>query len=148
MNFIDKLNEAAYRNQSLLSIELSPDPKVWPKQLGRSENGNIHTEELQEWLEFLVAETVDAVCAYMLCLDFYLVLGTAGMPLLRQTLAVIPPHIPIILDVKHSNLRTSSLFARMIFDQWQVDAVTLNPLLGQDGVTPFLIYPDKYSYFN
>jgi len=146
MNFIDKLNEAAYRNQSLLSIELSPDPKVWPKQLGRSENGNIHTEGLREWLEFLVAETVDAVCAYTLCLDFYLVLGTAGMPLLRQTLAVIPPHIPIILDVKHSNLRTSSLFARMIFDQWQVDAVTLNPLLGQDGVTPFLIYPDKYVF--
>ncbi|MEB3160330.1 MAG: bifunctional orotidine-5'-phosphate decarboxylase/orotate phosphoribosyltransferase [Synechocystis sp.] len=146
MNFVDKLNEAIYRNQSLLSMELSPDPRVWPKQLGTGENGNIHTEGLREWLEFLVVETVDAVCAYTLSLDFYRVLGSTGIPLLRQTLAVIPPHIPVILDAQHSDLRTSRLFAQMIFQQWQVDAVTLNPLLGQDGVTPFLIYPDKYVF--
>jgi uridine monophosphate synthetase len=146
MNFVDKLNEAIYRNQSLLSIELSPNPRIWPKQLGTGDNGDLHPEGLREWLEFLVAETVDAVCAYTLTLDFYHVLGTGGIPLLRHILAVIPSDIPVILDAQHSNLRTSSLFAQMIFQQWQVDAVTVNALLAQDGVTPFLVYPDKYVF--
>ena len=131
------------RNQSLLSVELAPNPQIWPKHLGGWKGASAHIWELQEWLQFLIAETTDLVCAYTLRLEFYRTLGSSGLGLLRQILAAIPPHIPVILDAQHSDGHTSSIFAQMIFAIWQVDAVTLNPYIGQDGVTPFLIYPDK-----
>jgi uridine monophosphate synthetase len=65
------------------------------------------------------------------------------MELLHRTLTAIPSHIPIILDAKHGDLNTSTIFARTVFEQWQVDAVTLTPYSGQDHVAPFLIYPGK-----
>jgi uridine monophosphate synthetase len=143
MKFCDKLNETVYRNQSLLCVALTPNPQIWPRHLGTWENTSIHIWGVQEWLQLLIAETSDLVCAYTLPLEFYRVFGSSGLGLLRQTLAAIPPHIPVILDAQYSDLHTSSLFAQMIFATWQVDAVTLNPYIGQDGVTPFLLYPDK-----
>jgi uridine monophosphate synthetase len=58
-------------------------------------------------------------------------------------LAAIPAHLPIILDAKHGDLNTSTVFARTIFEQWRVDAITLSPYAGQDQVAPFLLYPSK-----
>jgi uridine monophosphate synthetase len=70
-------------------------------------------------------------------------LGAPGLKLLSQTLAAIPVDLPIILDAKHSDIRTSTIFAQMAFSTWKVDAVTLNPYMGQDEVAPFLLYKDK-----
>jgi uridine monophosphate synthetase len=65
------------------------------------------------------------------------------MELLHKTLTAIPAHIPIILDAKHGDLNTSTIFAQTVFAQWQVDAITLTPYSGQDHIAPFLIYPGK-----
>ncbi|MFN4832609.1 MAG: bifunctional orotidine-5'-phosphate decarboxylase/orotate phosphoribosyltransferase [Pseudanabaena sp.] len=143
MNFCDKLSKAMTCNQSLLSVELAPNPQIWPQHLGGWEGAHAHIWELQEWLQWLIVETADLVCAYTLTFEFYRALGASGLGLLRQILATIPHHIPVILDAQHSDSHTSRIFAQMIFKVWQVDAVTLNPYIGQDGVTPFLIYPDK-----
>jgi uridine monophosphate synthetase len=143
MNFLDKLNETVTRNQSLLSVELAPDPEIWPRHFGAWKNASVYLWGLQEWLQFLIAETSDLVCAYRLNLEFYRALGSSGLGLLRQTLTALPSHIPVILDAQHGDFHTSSIFAQMIFTTWQVDAVTLSPYIGQDGVTPFLVYPDK-----
>lgn len=143
MNFFDKLNGAIACNQSLLCVGLEPDPDVWPKRYGSWETVSSHLWGLQEWLQFLIAETADLVCAYKLTLEFYRVLGSSGLGLLRQTLASIPEHIPIILDAQHSGTNAGTIFAQTIFVNWRVDAVTLNPYSGQDEVTPFLVYADK-----
>jgi uridine monophosphate synthetase len=143
VKFGDKLNQAQERNHSLLCVALDPDPEAWPKSYGSWEGISSHLWGLQEWLQFLMAETADLVCAYKLTTELYQVLGTSGLKLLRQTLKAIPPEIPVILDAKHSGLNTSSILARTIFSDWQVDAVTLNPYTGQDEVAPFLLYPDK-----
>ncbi len=143
MKFVDKLNGASDRHQSLLCVGLDPDPEVWPQTYGSWEDVSSHLWGLQEWLQFLIAETADLVCAYKLTLEFYRVLGSSGLGLLRQTLKAIPAEIPVILDAKHSGINTSTIFARTIFADWQVDAVTLNPYSGQDEVAPFLLYPEK-----
>ncbi len=74
---------------------------------------------------------------------FYAALGAPGLELLQSVFQAIPPHIPIILDAKHGDLNTSSLFAQTVFTQWQVDAITLTPYSGQDLVAPFLMYSGK-----
>lgn len=65
------------------------------------------------------------------------------MKLLQDVLRSIPSHIPVILDAKHSDLNTGSLFAQMVFTEWQVDAITLSAYSEQDLVAPFLVYPGK-----
>jgi len=139
MNFFDKLNTNISRNQSLLFVGLDPNPEMMP---ARFQSTDIITG-LENWLKFVIAETADFICAYKPTLGFYQALGIPGLELLAKTLAAIPAHIPIILDAKHSDLNTSSILARTLFTEWQVDAVTLNPYTGQDQVAPFLVYPDK-----
>jgi uridine monophosphate synthetase len=148
MTFFDKLNEAVERNQSLLCVGLDPDPEIWPEHYGSWETVSSHLWGLQEWLQFLIAETADLVCAYKLTLEFYRALGSSGLGLLRSTLNGIPAHIPIILDAQYSGLNTSTVFAQTIFLDWKVDAVTLNAYIGQDEVPPFLLYPDKAVFFS
>lgn len=133
MNFFEKLNSAIARHQSLLVVALDPNPEMMPQKYG----------SLWDWLQFIITETSNLVCAYKPNLGFYEALGVEGFQLLLQVFAAIPNHIPIILDAKHGDLNTSTVFARTIFEQWRVDAVTLNPYAGQDHVAPFLVYSDK-----
>jgi uridine monophosphate synthetase len=142
MNFIDKLNGAIARNQSLLCIGLNPDPEVVPASF-YNQKGIPDIAGLETWLQALVAQTAHLVCAYEITLDFYVALGTEGLDLLRAVLSAIPEHIPVILDAKHSDLSTATVVAQTIFLDWKVDAVTLIPYAGQDVVAPFLVYPDK-----
>lgn len=151
MHFLDKLATAVVRNNSLLVVGLDPNPELMPARYGvrtaapleqESKNGTL-IDNLWDWLQGVITQTTDLVCAYRLTLGFYEALGAAGLQLLERVLNMIPPQIPVILDAKHSDLNTSTLLARMVFTEWQVDAITLNPYMGQDLVAPFLVYPGK-----
>ena len=138
MNFFDKLNAAIALNQSLLFVGLDPNLEMMPESGDQDIIAN-----LSDSLQLIIAQTADLVCAYKPTLGFYEALGAGGIELLESTLKAIPSHIPVILDAKHSDLNTSSVFARTVFNQWGVDAITLSPYVGQDHVAPFLVYPGK-----
>ena len=142
MNFTDKLNEAIAINNSLLIVGLDPNPEMMsPEYIRGDENSLI--DRLEAWLLWVIELTCDRICAYKPTLGFYQALGIPGLHLLERILKAIPQSIPIILDAKHSDLNTSTVFAKTIFTQWQVDAVTLTPYAGQDHSAPFLVYSDK-----
>jgi uridine monophosphate synthetase len=143
MNFYDKLNAALARNQSLLFVGLDPNPEMMPGRYCSKKDTKSIISGLANWLQFQIAQTADLVCAYKPTLGFYEALGVQGLELLQQTLSAIPAHIPIILDAKHSDLNTSTNFARTVFGEWQVDAITISPYAGQDHVASFLVYPGK-----
>ena len=156
MHFFDKLLTSIERNQSLLYLELDPDPESLPPEVdlqkfpkkslftNSPEKGDRESiQDWWEWLYFLITETEKYVCAYKLSLGYYQSLGIPGLELLQQTLKIIPSEIPIILDVKHGDLNTSTVFAQTIFADWQVDACTVSPYTGLDLVAPFLLYPGK-----
>jgi orotidine-5'-phosphate decarboxylase len=55
--------------------------------------------------------------------------------------------VPIILDAKRSDIgETQKYYARSYFENWNVDAVTLNPFLGYDTMEPFLDWEGKAIY--
>ncbi|MBW4648592.1 MAG: bifunctional orotidine-5'-phosphate decarboxylase/orotate phosphoribosyltransferase [Kastovskya adunca ATA6-11-RM4] len=143
MSFFDKLNAAIARNQSLLYVGLDPNPELMPERYCSGEDTTRLIDGLWEWLQFIITETADQVCAYKPTLGFYEALGVPGLELLHKTLAAIPTDIPVILDAKHGDINTSTVFAKTVFQQWDVDAITLNPYAGQDHVAPFLVYPGK-----
>ncbi|MGB3507973.1 MAG: bifunctional orotidine-5'-phosphate decarboxylase/orotate phosphoribosyltransferase [Microcoleaceae cyanobacterium] len=156
MNFFDKLLTSIERNQSLLYLQLDPNPESLPNKV---EHQNIPAKSLfinppdkdnqelvqdwWEWLHFLITQTEKYVCAYKLSLGYYQSFGIPGLQLLQQIIKAIPSEIPIILDAKHGDLNTSTVFARTIFTDLQVDACTISPYTGLDLVAPFLLYPGK-----
>ena len=142
MNFFDKLNAAIASQNSLLFLGLDPNPEMIPRTTTEEDIESV-ISDLWKSLQLLIAQTAGLVCAYKPTLGFYQALGFRGMELLDKVLQAIPNHIPVILDAKHSDLNTSTIFARTVFAQWQVDAITLSPYLGQDQVAPFLVYPGK-----
>ncbi|MCZ2201549.1 MAG: bifunctional orotidine-5'-phosphate decarboxylase/orotate phosphoribosyltransferase [Cylindrospermopsis raciborskii PAMP2012] len=139
MIFLDKLNQNITNKQSLFFVGLDPNPEMIPE---RYQDSDLLTS-LDNWLQFVIEETADFVCAYKPTLGFYQALGVRGIELLIKIMASIPKEVPIILDAKHGDLNTTSMFAHSIFVDWGVDAVTLNPYAGQDHIAPFLVYPDK-----
>jgi uridine monophosphate synthetase len=143
MNFFAKLNAAIARNQSILCVGLEPNPEVMPPQFGDRSDAKNAIEELWEWMQYIIAQTADTVCAYKPTLGFYLALGSKGIELLEKTLAAIPREIPIILDAKHGDLNSSSVLAKTAFERWHADAITITPYAGQDLAARFLMYPDK-----
>jgi uridine monophosphate synthetase len=135
MNFSLKLNQAIKKNKSLLVLALDPNLEIF------SPTAEINlVAEIEKWLKSILEKSKNLVCAYKLNLAFYEVLGSDGFLLLERIFRQVDPQIPVILDAKHGDLNSSSVFAKTIFEKWKVDAVTLTPYSGQDHVAPFLVY--------
>jgi uridine monophosphate synthetase len=142
-SFIEKLNTAVERNDSLLCIGLDPDPGRFPAYFPAT----IDTEALFNWGQKIIEATADQVCCYKPNFAFYEQHGPAGLEALRQTIAAVPNDIPVLLDVKRGDIgSTAAAYARAAFDIWGADAATVNPYLGQDSVKEFTAHPGKTAF--
>ncbi len=142
MGFFTKLQAAAERNHSLLCVGLDPNPAQAPARYRAADGSPAAT--IVAWNRAVIAQTQDLVCAYKPNIAFYEALGADGMAALRQTLALIPPHIPVLLDAKRGDIgSTAEAYARACFEDLGVDGVTLSPYLGKDSIEPFARYAGK-----
>jgi orotidine-5'-phosphate decarboxylase len=95
---------------------------------------------------------IDATAKYAVCykpnLAFYECLGLKGWESLEKTVQYIKqnhPEIFVIADAKRGDIgNTSKMYARAFFSNLPFDAVTVAPYMGEDSVTPFLSYPEKW----
>lgn len=96
----------------------------------------------------IIDATSDYCVAYKPNLAFYEALGTKGLDAFERTVDYLKSNYPshfIIADAKRGDIgNTSNLYARTFFEQYNVDAVTVAPYMGEDSVTPFLSYKDKW----
>ncbi len=145
--FFAKLAAASEQNDSLLCVGLDPAPDQIParfRNAGAGDSPAADAAALLAWNRAVIEATADLVCAYKPNIAFYEALGAPGLQALAETLAFIPPNIPVILDVKRGDIgSTASAYAKACFVEWGVDAVTLSPYLGRDSIEPFAKYADK-----
>jgi orotidine-5'-phosphate decarboxylase len=142
MNWREKLTDVTSQNNSLLCVGLDTDVEKIPRFLLETSK----TPQL-EFNKAIIDATKDLVCAYKLNMAFYEVGGKKGIEALEKTIQHIPNNIIIILDGKRNDIgNTARKYAQSLFDTFKVDAVTINPYLGKDGITPFLDYKDKCSF--
>jgi orotidine-5'-phosphate decarboxylase len=142
MNYLDKLKTAQEQNNSWLCVGLDPDPALLRVDVLKWD------EPVLPFNKAIIEATADLVCAYKPNLGFYLQWGAAGVIALERTIAYIPAHIPVILDCKTGDIgHTQAAWGRGLFDEWGVDAVTVNPFVGADAVVPMIgERPDKAVY--
>lgn len=137
MTFIEKLDTLQKQNKSWVCVGLDTDPDKIPASLRAQPDGVV------EFNHAIIQATQDAVCAYKPNLAFYLMRGSRGIADLHATIAAIPRDIPIVLDAKFGDIdSTAKNYARFAYNVLGVDAITLNPYLGADALTPFLDSPD------
>ncbi len=136
--FFEKLTARITATDSLLCVGLDPAPQMLA---GKGKTPALAALNVNRRT---INATKDLACAYKPNIAFYEALGLPGFGVLTETLAMIPPDIPIILDAKRADVGpTSDAYARFVFDVLRVDAVTVNPYLGGDALAPFLARADK-----
>ena len=139
--FGERLANAASANDSLLCVGLDPVLDHLPAKL-RADSDVTHA--FVAFNTGIIAATSDLVCAYKPNLAFYMAHGRAGVAALEETRRLIPEHIPVILDAKVGDMsNTAEAYATAYFDTWDFDAVTVNPYLGEDALTPFMRRPER-----
>jgi orotidine 5''-phosphate decarboxylase, subfamily 2 len=142
MNFKEKYYHIVEKNNSLVCVGLDSDIEKIPAFLKNE-------FEFPQW-EFnrrIIDMTKDSVAAYKPNFAFYISQGVRGIESLQKTISYIPDDIPIILDVKIGDIgNTMKHYAKAYFDAFEVDAVTVNPLMGYDVIDPFSTYPEKYLF--
>jgi orotidine-5'-phosphate decarboxylase len=143
MSYLEKLKAVQEQNNSWLCIGLDPDPDKLPLEAVWKWD-----EPVLPFNKAIIEATADLVCAYKPNLGFYFQWGAAGIIALERTIAYIPKHIPIILDCKTGDVgHTQAAWAAGLFEQWGVDAITVNPYVGEAAVQPMIgNRPDKAVY--
>lgn len=141
MTFLEKLDSAVTKNNSLLCVGLDPDMTKLPAHI---------LDEPASYFAFnkeIIDATADLVCAYKPNSAFYEARGAAGIEELQLTCAYLTEHypqIPIILDFKRGDIgNTNNHYANFAFDYLCVDAITVQPYQGREAVESFLHYADK-----
>jgi orotidine-5'-phosphate decarboxylase len=132
--YLEKLKSAQERNNSWLCVGLDPQPDRLPLEAAYKWD-----EPVLPFNKAIIDATADLVCAYKPNLGFYLQWGAAGVIALERTVAYIPEGTPIIIDCKTGDIgHTQAAWASGLFEQWGVDAVTVNPFVGVDAVLPMI----------
>ena len=133
--FLQKLNQATIRSQSLLCIGLDPDPARTP------------ANDLLRFNQAIIEATHDLAAAYKPNLAFYEARGRPGLQALADTIdriRITAPHALLIGDAKRGDIDPSAAaYAQAMFSTWDFDAITVNPWGGLAAISPFLDYPQR-----
>lgn len=138
-----QLFENIQRKKSFLCVGLDTDINKIPEYLFNETEDTIFA-----FNKAIVDATADLCVAYKPNLAFYESLGIQGWDALERTVDYIREYYPdqfIIADAKRGDIgNTSAMYARTFLGNMEFDAVTVAPYMGEDSVTPFLTYEDKW----
>jgi len=142
--------------RTFLCVGLDPDIKKIPQCVideckADLEDGEEYDDSLALMLfnQYIIDATAPYCVAYKPNLAFYESMGANGLVAYEETVSYIRDNYPnhfIIADAKRGDIgNTSAMYARSFFEgSSQVDALTVAPYMGEDSVTPFLGYKDKW----
>ena len=137
-----ELIEQIKQKRSFLCVGLDTDPKKMPQCVF-----DLY-DPIFEFNKAIIDATAPYCVAYKPNLAFYEAYGIHGMTAFKKTVSYIKekhPHHFIIADAKRGDIgNTSKMYARTFFEEYNVDALTVAPYMGEDSITPFLEYEDKW----
>lgn len=134
------------RKKSFLCVGLDSDLSKIPQHLLHS------SDPVFEFNRSIIDATLPYTVAYKPNLAFYESRGAAGMLSLQKTmdyLGTFKDECFTIADAKRGDIgNTSTQYARAFFDKassgFDFDAVTVAPYMGEDSVSPFLAFENKW----
>lgn len=145
MKYIDKLQKSVSQTQSLLCIGLDPDVHKIRDCFPASNMSD--SELVLRFCHEVIELTHTYACAYKPNLAFFEALGSKGLEVFKKVIDHIPSGKIIIADAKRGDIgNTASHYAKAYFEEFYVDALTINPLMGLDTIEPYCNYSGKALY--
>ncbi|MBO4611790.1 MAG: orotidine-5'-phosphate decarboxylase [Bacteroidaceae bacterium] len=131
-----ELIENIWRKKSFLCVGLDTDIKKIPQHLLAEE------DPIFAFNKAIIDATAPYCIAYKPNLAFYEAHGVKGIVAFEKTVKYIKENYPdqfIIADAKRGDIgNTSKMYAQTFFGEYDVDALTIAPYMGEDSVTPFI----------
>lgn len=128
--------------KSFLCVGLDTDIKKIPQHLQTED------DPIFAFNKAIIDATAPYCVSYKPNLAFYEAFGVKGMISFEKTVNYLKENYPkhlIIADAKRGDIgNTSDMYARTFFGEYDIDALTVAPYMGEDSVTPFLAYKDKW----
>lgn len=138
----EELVKEIFKKKSFLCIGLDTDIQKIPECV-KSE-----VDPIFSFNKAIIDATAPYCVAYKPNLAFYECYGLQGMAVFEKTISYIKKSYPehfIIADAKRGDIgNTSAMYAKTFFDEYQVDALTVAPYMGEDSISPFLDYSGKW----
>lgn len=137
-----ELTNEIFKKKTFLCVGLDTDLKKIPQHLLTEE------DPIFAFNKAIIDATAPYCVAYKPNLAFYEAFGVKGIVAFEKTIQYIQakyPHHFIIADAKRGDIgNTSAMYARTFFAEYNLDALTVAPYMGEDSVTPFLGYDGKW----
>ena len=137
-----KLFENIVKKRSFLCVGLDSEIEKIPSFLLNSE------DPIFEFNKRIIDATAEYSVAYKPNVAFYECYGAKGWTALESTVRYIKENYPdifVIADAKRGDIgNTSKMYAKAFLENMPFDAITVAPYMGEDSVTPFLSYKDKW----
>ncbi|MFZ1235964.1 MAG: orotidine-5'-phosphate decarboxylase [Prevotella sp.] len=138
----EELIQQIFTKKSFLCVGLDPDIQKIPQHL-LSEDDPIFA-----FNKAIIDQTAPYCVAYKPNLAFYECNGVKGLVSFERTVEYLKKNYPshfIIADAKRGDIgNTSTMYAQTFFGLYDLDALTVAPYMGEDSVSPFLQYTDKW----
>jgi len=137
-----RLFENIVKKRSFLCVGLDSEIEKIPSFLLDSE------DPIFEFNKRIIDATSEYSVAYKPNVAFYECYGAKGWTSLESTVRYIKENYPdifVIADAKRGDIgNTSKMYAKAFLENMPFDAITVAPYMGEDSVTPFLSYNDKW----
>lgn len=141
MNHI-RLFENIVKKHSFLCVGLDSEIEKIPSFLLKGK------DPVFEFNRKIIEATHKYAVAYKPNVAFYECYGSKGWTSLEATVRYIKKNHPdlfVIADAKRGDIgNTSKMYAKAFLENLPFDAITVAPYMGEDSVTPFLTYNDKW----
>ena len=132
----DQLVTEIFRKKSFLCVGLDVDLNKIPEFLLKEE------DPIFTFNKAIIDATAPYCVAYKPNLAFYEAYGLKGIAAFEKTIAYLKENYPeqfVIADAKRGDIgNTSKMYAKTFFGEYDVDALTVAPYMGEDSVVPFL----------
>ena len=136
MTYSEKLKLAVTSSNSTLCVGLDPNLRLLPDQIKNKIGSS--SELVLQFCQLVIDATKDHCAAYKPNLAFFEALGKKGLKVLAEVIDYIPDSHIIIIDAKRGDISsTAEHYKKAFFDKLNVDAITLNPLMGFETIDAF-----------
>jgi orotidine-5'-phosphate decarboxylase len=137
-----QLFENIVAKRSFLCVGLDSELEKIPSFLLKTE------DPIFEFNKRIIEATQKYAVAYKPNVAFYECYGAKGWKSLELTVRYIKENYPelfVIADAKRGDIgNTSKMYAKAFLENMPFDAITVAPYMGEDSVTPFLSYNNKW----
>lgn len=136
MTFLQKLRSSVSHTGSVLCVGLDPNLDLLPQSVkDQFENPE---EQVAYFCKLVIDYTSEYCAAFKPNLAFFEALGPNGLSVLEEVIAHIPNEKIIIADAKRGDINsTAEHYRKAFWGEFNVDAITLNPLMGFETLEAF-----------